>query len=90
MGCRSGGKRVFMESDVSVGVGAHDIYDEDDFVVALTKLIASQVRSELSAERCTNRGCAYARAKQMFRNEHAKGSLPQLTPSIAALTHARS
>ena len=90
VGCRSGGKRVFMESDVSVGVGAHDIYDEDDFVVALTKLIASQVRSELSAERCTNRGCAYARAKQMFRNEHAKGSLPQLTPSIAALTHARS
>jgi hypothetical protein len=43
---RSGSKRLFMESDVSVGVGAHDIYDEEDFIVALTKLIASNLDVE--------------------------------------------
>ena len=40
---RSGAKRVFMAADVSVAVGAHDIYDEEDFVIALTKLIASNL-----------------------------------------------
>jgi hypothetical protein len=45
-GTRSGGKRAFMESDVSVVVGAHDIYDEEDFVIALTKLIASNLDVE--------------------------------------------
>ncbi|GMH87091.1 hypothetical protein TL16_g10747 [Triparma laevis f. inornata] len=40
---RSGAKRCFMAADVSVPVGAHDIYDEEDFVVALCKLISSNL-----------------------------------------------
>lgn len=40
---RSGAKRAFMNADVSVPVGAHDIYDEEDFIIALTKLIASNL-----------------------------------------------
>jgi len=40
---RGGAKRTFMAADVSVPVGAHDIYDEEDFVIALTKLIASNL-----------------------------------------------
>ena len=40
---RSGAKRAFMASDVSVAVGAHDIYDEEDFVVATCKLISSNL-----------------------------------------------
>lgn len=38
--CRSGIKRVFCKADVNIPVGAHDIYDEEDFFVALAKLIA--------------------------------------------------
>lgn len=38
--CRSGIKRVLCKADVNVPVGAHDIYDEEDFLVALAKLIA--------------------------------------------------
>ena len=31
------------ESDVNIPVGAHDIYDEEDFCVALAKLVAGHL-----------------------------------------------
>ncbi|CAM9710497.1 unnamed protein product [Hapterophycus canaliculatus] len=37
---QSGMKRVFAAADVSAPIGAHDVYDEEDLMVALTKLIA--------------------------------------------------
>lgn len=37
---QSGMKRVFASADVNVPVGAHDVYDEEDLMVSLTKLIA--------------------------------------------------
>ncbi|CAM9563669.1 unnamed protein product, partial [Choristocarpus tenellus] len=40
---QSGMKRVFEAADVNIPLGAHDIYSEDDFMVALTKLIASNL-----------------------------------------------
>ncbi|CAM9216989.1 unnamed protein product, partial [Discosporangium mesarthrocarpum] len=39
----SGMKHVFQAADVNVPYGAHDVYDEEDFMVALTKLIASNL-----------------------------------------------
>ncbi|KAH8092031.1 hypothetical protein JL720_5608 [Aureococcus anophagefferens] len=36
-------KRVLHESDVNIPVGAHDIYDEEDFCVALAKLVAGHL-----------------------------------------------
>lgn len=37
---QSGMKRVFAAADVNAPIGAHDIYDEEDLIVSLTKLIA--------------------------------------------------
>ena len=37
---------MFVAADVNVPVGAHDIYDDEDFVIALTKLIASHLDVE--------------------------------------------
>ena len=60
---RGGAKRAFISADVSVPVGAHDIYDEEDFVIALTKLIASNLdvgrwMFRIDAD-YNNVGCAY-------------------------------
>lgn len=40
---RSQSKRVFMKAEANIPIGAHDIYTEDDFLIALTRLIASNV-----------------------------------------------
>ncbi|KAJ8602198.1 hypothetical protein CTAYLR_003604 [Chrysophaeum taylorii] len=40
---RSGSKRVLHDADVNIPIGAHDIYDYEDFLVALAKLIASHL-----------------------------------------------
>lgn len=40
----SGMRSVFAAADVSAPIGAHDIYDEEDLIVSLTKLIASHVQ----------------------------------------------
>lgn len=40
---QSGMKRVFAAADVSAPLGAHDVYDEEDLMVSLTKLIASHL-----------------------------------------------
>jgi hypothetical protein len=37
---KSGAKRIFLEADVPVPIGAYDIYSFDDFCEKLTKLIA--------------------------------------------------
>lgn len=37
---QSGMKSVFAAADVNAPIGAHDVYDEEDLVVSLTKLIA--------------------------------------------------
>lgn len=37
---QSGMKRVFASADVNAPIGAHDVYDEEDLMVSLTKLIA--------------------------------------------------
>lgn len=37
---QSGMKRIFAAADVNVPIGAYDIYDEEDLLVSLTKLIA--------------------------------------------------
>ncbi|KAF0715098.1 hypothetical protein AaE_011408, partial [Aphanomyces astaci] len=42
-GTRSGGKRIFMAADVNIPMGAHDIYDEDELIQSLSKLIAADV-----------------------------------------------
>lgn len=42
-GSVSGAKRCFHAADVNVPIGAHDIYDEEDFVVALAKLVAGHL-----------------------------------------------
>jgi hypothetical protein len=39
-GTLSGAKTIFTHADVNIPVGAHDIFDEDDLIVALAKLIA--------------------------------------------------
>lgn len=39
----SGGKRALCQADVSVPLGAHDIYDENSLLVALAKLISSHL-----------------------------------------------
>lgn len=40
---QSGMKRVFAAADVSAPIGAHDVYDEEDLMIALTKLIAGNL-----------------------------------------------
>ena len=50
---RSGAKRVFVAADVNVPVGAHDIYDEEDFVIALTK-VRERGSESFTAERTLN------------------------------------
>ncbi|KAF0696818.1 Aste57867_12480 [Aphanomyces stellatus] len=42
-GTRSGGKRVFMAADVNIPMGAHDIYDEDELIQSLSKLIVTDI-----------------------------------------------
>ncbi|ETV97891.1 hypothetical protein, variant [Aphanomyces invadans] len=42
-GTRSGGKRIFMAADVNIPMGAHDIYDEDELIQSLSKLIAADI-----------------------------------------------
>lgn len=40
---QSGMKHVFATADITTPLGAHDIYDEDDLLVSLAKLIASNL-----------------------------------------------
>lgn len=59
---QSGMKRVFAAADVSTPIGAHDVYDEEDLVVSLTKLIACNLevrRWRIKVDVCRgNRGLA--------------------------------
>lgn len=59
---QSGQKRVFAAADVSAPIGAHDVYDEEDLMVALTKLIACNLhvrRWHIKIDVCQgNRGLA--------------------------------
>eukprot|EP00752_Nemacystus_decipiens_P010234 g9118.t2 len=59
---QSGQKRVFAAADVSTPIGAHDVYDEEDLLVALTKLIACNLhvrRWHIKVDGCRgNRGLA--------------------------------
>ncbi|CAM9628324.1 unnamed protein product [Ectocarpus fasciculatus] len=59
---QSGMKRVFAAADVSAPIGAHDVYDEEDLMVALTKLIACNIevrRWHIKLDTCQgNRGLA--------------------------------
>lgn len=59
---QSGMKRVFAAADVSAPIGAHDVYDEEDLMVALTKLIACNLevrRWYIKLDTCRgNRGLA--------------------------------
>lgn len=59
---QSGMKRVFAAADVSAPIGAHDVYDEEDLMVALTKLIACNLdvrRWHIKVDVCQgNRGLA--------------------------------
>ena len=59
---QSGQKRVFAAADVSAPIGAHDVYDEEDLMVALTKLIACNLhvrRWHIKVDVCRgNRGLA--------------------------------
>ena len=40
---KSGAKRVFSGADVNIPVGAHDVYDRDELLSALVKLIATNL-----------------------------------------------
>ncbi|KAH9129751.1 hypothetical protein LEN26_005395 [Aphanomyces euteiches] len=40
---RSGAKRLFMAADVNIPIGAHDIYDDDELIQSLSKLIAANL-----------------------------------------------
>ena len=59
---QSGMKRVFAAADVSAPIGAHDVYDEEDLMIALTKLIAGNLeiqRWHIKIDVCRgNRGLA--------------------------------
>ena len=59
---QSGMKRVFAAADVSAPIGAHDVYDEEDLMIALTKLIAGHLdvqRWHIKVDVCRgNRGLA--------------------------------
>ena len=59
---QSGQKRVFAAADVSAPIGAHDVYDEEDLMIALTKLIACNLdvrRWHIKLDLCPgNRGLA--------------------------------
>lgn len=59
---QSGMKRVFTAADVSAPIGAHDVFDEEDLMVSLTKLIASNLdvrRWHIKVDVCrNNRGLA--------------------------------
>ncbi|CAM9347620.1 unnamed protein product [Phaeothamnion confervicola] len=56
-------KRVFAAADVAAPIGAHDLYDEEDALVALAKLVAGNLdvrRWLFRCERCRgHRGLAY-------------------------------
>eukprot|EP00742_Colponemidia_sp_Colp-10_P007009 GILJ01007522.1.p1 GENE.GILJ01007522.1~~GILJ01007522.1.p1 ORF type:complete len:1129 (-),score=134.43 GILJ01007522.1:199-3585(-) len=43
---KSGAKRIFALADVSVPTGAYDIYDKDEFVLTLARLIATNIDTE--------------------------------------------
>ena len=38
---KSGAKRIFMQADVPTPISAYDIYDEQEFLMSLAKLIAN-------------------------------------------------
>ena len=40
---RSYAKKIFMESDVNIPIGAHDIYTPEDLFIAMSRLIASNL-----------------------------------------------
>lgn len=44
---KSGGKRFFMRADVNVPTGTYDIYDEDELVFSLAKLIVSHIEQSV-------------------------------------------
>ncbi|OQS02628.1 hypothetical protein THRCLA_05014 [Thraustotheca clavata] len=46
-GTRSGAKRLFTQADVNIPVGAHDIYDEDEMILSLAKLTASNLNQNI-------------------------------------------
>jgi hypothetical protein len=43
---KSGAKRVFCAADVNIPVGAHDVYDREELVTALVKLVATNLDVE--------------------------------------------
>lgn len=60
---RSQSKRLFMESCVNVPIGAHDIYSEEDFLIAISRLMAANLDIKrwiirLNAD-FNNESCAY-------------------------------
>jgi len=40
---RSNSKRLFMQANVSIPIGAHDVHTEDDLLIALTRLMSSNI-----------------------------------------------
>lgn len=40
---KSGAKRIFSAADVNIPVGAHDVYDQDELLSALVKLVATNL-----------------------------------------------
>eukprot|EP00602_Paraphysomonas_sp_CaronLab_P001653 CAMPEP_0185032016 /NCGR_PEP_ID=MMETSP1103-20130426/19829_1 /TAXON_ID=36769 /ORGANISM="Paraphysomonas bandaiensis, Strain Caron Lab Isolate" /LENGTH=845 /DNA_ID=CAMNT_0027567749 /DNA_START=65 /DNA_END=2599 /DNA_ORIENTATION=- len=43
MTSRSQSKRLFMEANMNIPIGAHDIYSEEDMLISLTRLMASNL-----------------------------------------------
>lgn len=44
---KSGGKRFFMRADVNVPTGSYDIYDEDELIFSLAKLVISHIEQNM-------------------------------------------
>lgn len=101
----SGMKRVFAAADVNMPIGAHDIYDEEDLIISLTKLIACNLevrRWYIKVDDCRgNRGlavldtatvaCMTGLKRERAQIERANGALTGVWyhPDVQLLARAR-
>ncbi len=102
---QSGQKRVFAAADVSAPIGAHDVYDEEDLMIALTKLIACNLdvrRWHIKVDVCQgNRGlavldtsslacmAALKREKAQLERAHGRPSGVWHHPDVQLLARAK-
>ena len=84
---RSHAKRLFMQTNMAIPIGAHDVHTEDDLLIALTRLISSNLDVgrwiiRLNSD-YNNEGTAYIDVKKCSSNSGVK----RRAKSIDAFPH---